>query len=99
MKEFESNVFSWREQLEQVNFYDTRKGDITEGTQVLVYSRPDLDFAVKVPKEPIWMQGYWLVEELAPELAVPFKRVEDVSLNISRRRVEFPRSYCPIEGF
>lgn len=92
MREFEQSFPDWRQQVESARFYDTRKGDVTSGTQHAVYTTRGIDFVIKVPTDPIWQQGYWLVEELAPEMAVPFIRVEGLKITVNHHQAAIPEA-------
>ena len=95
MREFEQKIPDWRQQVESSIFYER---DVLEGTQFKVYTRPGIDFVVKIPKDSAWMQGYWLTEELAPEYAIPFIRVENLRLNINRVKTNMPESVVQIKA-
>lgn len=95
MREFEQNFPDWQEQVESCIFYPR---DTKEGAQFYVYTRPGIDFVVKVPKNPIWMQGYLLTEELAPEYAIPFVRVENIRLNINRVKSRVPEAVVQVKA-
>lgn len=89
MAEIPPNLPEWQKQLETASFIDTRRGDITAGTQFLVYTRPDLGFVVKVPSNEIWLNGYRLAQTKAPDLMVPFSVESNVSLKINHQRKRF----------
>ncbi len=90
MAEFEDNFPDWRKQVESTTFYSGGTGDIGGG-QFTVLTRPGIDYVVKIPKkDPRWLEGYTLVEGQAPELAIPFLRVQDLALNIDRIKKRIP---------
>lgn len=95
MREFEQNFPDWQEQVESSIFYPR---DTKEGAQFHVYTRPGIDFVVKVPKNPVWMQGYLLTEELAPEYAIPFVRAENIRLNINRVKSRVPEAVVQVKA-
>lgn len=93
MKEFEQGIPDWKKQLDGARFYDKRKGDINDiGHQFTVFTRPGMDFVVKVPLNPLWMRGYKIVEENAPELAIPFQIAENIALNVNYNRTIIPEA-------
>lgn len=96
MREFEQKIPGWRQQTEYA-FFRTERGDIGGGTEFTVFTSPGIDFVVKVPKNPKWMEGYRLVEEKAPELAIPFVIARKLKLNVDRIRRTVPESVVQLK--
>lgn len=98
MREIEAIIPDWKQQIESARFYDSRKDDIRTGTQFTVYTTPGIDLVLKVPKDPVWMQGYWLIEELAPEFAIPFARLQgSIKLSINQRIITVPEAVVQLK--
>lgn len=90
MAENPPNLQEWQQKLELASFIDTRKGDITQGTQFAVYTRTDLDFVVKIPKNDIWLEGYTTANgEEFTGFVVPFLIEDDITLKINHQRKRF----------
>lgn len=92
MHEFEQNFPDWRKQIESAVFYDNRRDEISHGTQHTVYTNKWLDLVVKIPTDPRWQQGYNLIEDVAPDLAIPFIVVQGLKLNVNRRISVIPEA-------
>lgn len=93
MLEFEQDFPDWRIQVESAIYYPGRKGDVnTSGKQFEVYTTPGIDFVVKVPRLPRWLDGYSLVEDNSPECAIPFVRARNLRLNIDRIKSTVPEA-------
>jgi len=91
MAEIPVQLSEWALQLDVTPFYQ-RKGDVFEGAQFEVYTKPDLPFVIKIPKDPMWMNGYRLVQEKAPDLVVPFSIEKNIRLNINRLKTLVPEA-------
>lgn len=97
MREFEQRFPEWRQQIEAAQIYPERNGEVVAGTQFDVYMPRGIDFVIKIPKDPVWIQGYWLVEELAFETAIPFARVSNMRLSIDRQKKIFPEAIVQLK--
>lgn len=92
MAELPSHLTEWQQQLEMASFIDTRKGDISGGTQFRVYTKPNLDFVVKEPRHETYMRGYRSAQELASDLTIPFTVVENLPLKVNHQKKVLPEA-------